>query len=295
MIGSYLRVIVASFASLLLCPLVYGDTTELSPSEAPQGQAQLARVNEPPELKSVPTRPRIQPSATLVRLMESKALKADPDHPETIAPALRDLNEAIAQEPGRSDFYLLRATLSCFNRAEPNSVAADIDKSIDLYRSEESAYENLAGHYALKARVEFEAGRYADSMKDLDRAISENYDNAGDIFNDGKVEPSKSPRRCVWTQTDLDLLANKYPSDGRPFIYKALYLDFFSRFHVENRSSPVLEAFNRGAELAPKSPLPHFYAGLLYVSGNVGGLLSKASSGCLDFVAPRSEACRALD
>jgi tetratricopeptide (TPR) repeat protein len=296
MTGTYLRVVVAPLASLMLCTYVLGDTTELSPSETPQGREELARVIEPPELKGIPTRSRMPPTAADVRFFGGKALKAaDPVHPETIAPALKDLDDVIAKEPARSDFYLLRASLSCFNGAQPSSVVADIDKSIELYRPDESAYENLADHYALKARVEFEAGRYADSMGDLDRAVSQNYEYADNIFNDGKVEPSKSLRRCVWTQPDLDLLASKYPADGRPLMYKGLYLDFFSRFHIENRSSATLDAFNRAAVLAPKSPLPRYYAGLLYVSGNIGGMISKANSGCLDYVVPRTEACTTLD
>jgi tetratricopeptide (TPR) repeat protein len=288
-------VVVAPLASLLLCPFVFGNTTSLSPSETPQGQAELARVIEPPELKGVSVKPRIQPTAADLRLIGSKALKGDPDHPETLAPALKDLNDVIAQAPGRSDLYLVRATLSCFNRAEPSSVVADINESIELYRPEQSAYENLAGHYALRARMELDTGHYADSLKDVDLAISQNYDDAANIFNDGKVEPSKSSRRCVWSQPDLDMLANKFPSDGRPFIYKGLYLKFFSRFSLENRSSGALEAFNRATELAPQSPLPHYYAGLLYISGNLGGTMSKANSSCLDYVVPRTEACRALD
>ena len=292
---THLNVVVAPLASMLLCPYVLGDTTDPSPSETPQAQAEWARVIEPPEFKGVPARPRIQPAAADLRLVGSKALKADPDHPETLGPALKDLNEIIALAPGRSDLYLIRATLSCFNRAEPGSIEADIDKSIELHRPDQSAYENLAGHYALRARVKLETGHYADSAKDLDLAIAQNYDNADDIFNDGKVEPSKTSRRCVWTQPDLDLLASKFPADGRPLIYKGLYLNFFSRFHSENRSSATLEAFNRTTELAPKSPLPHYYAGLLYVSGNVGGMMSKANTGCLDFFVPRTEACQALD
>ena len=292
---THLKVVAAPLASLLLCPLALGNPTELSPSETPQGQAELAQVTEPPEFKGFPARSRIQPTAADLRLIGSKSLKAEPDHPETLAPALKDLNEVIALAPERSDFYLIRATLSCFNHAEPSSVEADINKSIELYRPDQSAYENLAGHYAFRARVGLDAGRYADSLKDLDLAIAQNYDNAADIFNDGKVEPSKSSRRCTWTQPDLDLLASKFPADGRPFIYEGLYLNFFSRFHPENRSAAALEAFNRAAELAPKSPLPHYYTGLLYVSGNVGGMMSKANSGCLDFVVPRTEACQALD
>src|ERR1700722_20389240 len=134
--------LVAPLASLLLCAFVFGGTTDQSPSETPQGQAELARVVEPPELKALSARSRIQPSAADVRLMGSKALKADPDHPETIAPALKDLNAVLPLAPGRSDFYLVRVTLSCFNHAEPSSVVADINKSIDLYRPGQAAYEN---------------------------------------------------------------------------------------------------------------------------------------------------------
>jgi hypothetical protein len=110
-------VVVAPLASLLLCPVVFGDTTGLSPSETPQGQAELARVIEPPELKGVSVKPRIQPTAADLRLIGSKALKADPDHPETLAPALKDLNDVIAQAPGRSDLYWQQAIIGRGDRS----------------------------------------------------------------------------------------------------------------------------------------------------------------------------------
>ncbi len=87
------------------------------PPRSPRGG--VIRVAPQNELKALSARCRIRPSDADVWLMGSKALKADPDHPETIAPALKDLNEVIALAPERSDFYLVRATLSCFNHAEP--------------------------------------------------------------------------------------------------------------------------------------------------------------------------------
>src|SRR5207253_1254637 len=137
-----LRLVVATLAFLLFHPVAFEAALLQSPSGMPDGEPELARVSEPPELKGVPTRPRVQPPAVDIQLVDSKALKANPEHPETIAPALHDINEAIRQAPERSDFYLLRATLSCFNGAQPSGVITDINKSIELYRRDHSAYEN---------------------------------------------------------------------------------------------------------------------------------------------------------
>jgi tetratricopeptide (TPR) repeat protein len=242
-------------------------------------------------------RARIQPKAVDLEFVNSKVIKSvDPDHPETIAPALQELDHLIAEAPDRSDFYLLRANFKCLERADPHAVISDIDKSIRLHHAGDSAYENLQDHYALKARVELDSNNYGDSLRELELAAAEDYDDASSAFNDGKTKPSQQSRLCVWTLADFNLLAQKLPQDFRPHLFKGIYLDLYSRFDVEgNGARDILAAYERAAQLAPDSALPHYFSGRLYIGGSLGGLTSMPRAKCLDFVVPRSQECLKLD
>ena len=59
-----------------------------------------------------------------------------------------------------------------------------------MTRSKPSPYPTLKDHDALKAKVEFDNGRYEDAMRDLDAAITEDYESAQQVFNDGNTKPS---------------------------------------------------------------------------------------------------------
>ena len=255
------------------------------------------QIVEPAELTgpAKPTPP--PPTAAMRRFVESKAIQAaDPKDAKTLAPALRELDALIQAEPRNSDFYLLRASLSCHAHVSPRSILADIDQSISLHAfSKVGPYPTLKDHYGLKAKVEFDNGQYQDAMSDLDAAIKQNYDSGEQIFNDGNVEPTTTTQLCVWTQPDLDLLAQKFPTDYRPLIYRGLYLSFFYSFSLDSDYKPVLEAFQRAVALNPASPLPHYFIGGLYTMGRLGGLFSTASAKCIDDFVPRTAACLALD
>jgi tetratricopeptide (TPR) repeat protein len=268
----------------------------LTPSTTPTARAELSHVVEPPEMKDMPTPTPIKPSAVDVAFINSKLLqKVDPDHPVTLQPALRELQGLIQQDPARSDFYLLRANLSCFAHGDLAALLADLEKSIGLYDARHSAYKNLAGHYALRAKINFDAGDATGAMADLDRAMKEDYDDASDIFNDGKVEPTKVPKPCIWTLADLDALGERFPSDSRPALYRGIYLTFFTHYHTDSDFRPILSAFEQAGKLDPKSALPHFYLGRSYVIGGLGGMFSMTSAKCLDYVVPRTQDCLAMD
>lgn len=267
-----------------------------SPSVTAAGRAELSRVLEPPELKNMPTPTPVSPSPVASAFFNSKALpKADPDHPETLPPALRDLQSLIQQYPNRSDLYLLRATLSCFVHVDPTALLSDLNKSIELHDASDSAYKSLIDHYALRAKINLNTGHGAQALADLDRAMKEDYDFAADIFNDGKVQPTKGPKPCTWTLPDLDVLAKQFPNDSRPLLYRGIYLTFFTRYKTDSDFRPILSAFEQAAKIDPKSALPHFYLGRLYVSDGLGGLFSMTSAKCLDYVVPRTKDCLAMD
>jgi tetratricopeptide (TPR) repeat protein len=257
----------------------------------------LQHVAEPPELAGEPAPVPPRPSPATLQFMQSKAITAaDPHDIKTLAPAIRDVTELIRLEPTNSDFYLLRATYSCYARANSAEILDDISRSISLHQqSTSTAYSTLRDHYALKAKIEFEAGHFEDSMRDLDAAIATDYDDSQQVFNDGKVKPTQTAQPCVWTEADFDTLERRFPQDYRPSMYRGLYLTFFYSFDLDSDYSPVLDAYHRAATLNPRTPLPKLFIGDLYIIGRLGGMLSPTNAQCLDDVVPRTPKCLALD
>jgi tetratricopeptide (TPR) repeat protein len=252
---------------------------------------------EPLELAGEPPPRPTPPTPASLQFLQSKAINAaDPHDVKTLAPAIQELNRLIRLEPTDSDFYLLRASLSCYVRANSTEILDDINRSIFLHAQWTStAYSTLREHYALKAKIEFEGSRFEDSMRDLDAAIKEDYESAKDVFNDGQVKPTTTTQPCAWTQPDLDTLQRRFPQDYRPPLYLGLYLTFFYSFDLDSDYSPVFDAYHRAATLNPASPLPPFYIGQLYTTGRLGGLMSVKNAACIDDVVPRTQPCLALD
>ena len=287
----------------LCCARMFLVTTTSAQSATPsqnfhyKSDVRLQHVVEPPELagESAPVPPRPSPAA--LQFMQSKAITAaDPHNVTTLAPAIREITELIGLEPTNSDFYFLRASLSCYARANSAEILDDISRSISLHQqSTSTAYSTLRDHYALKAKIEFEAGHFENSMRDLDAAIATDYDDAQQVFNDGKVKPTQTAQPCVWTEADFDTLERRFPQDYRPSMYRGLYLTFFYSFDLDSDYSPVLEAYHRAATLNPRTPLPELFIGDLYIIGRLGGMLSRKNAQCLDDVVPRTPSCLALD
>ena len=293
---SRLSVIVLCCA-LYLVPVVRAQSAMGGRGTPKRPDVRLQHIAEPPELAGEPGPIPTPPTPASLQFVQSKAISAaNPDDVKTLAPAIRELTGLIRLEPTNSDFYLLRATLSCYVRANSTDILDDIAHSISLHaQSTTTANPTLREQYALKAKVEFESGHFEDSMRDLDAAIREDYEDAKDVFNDGNTKPSTTTRPCVWTLSDLDTLERRFPQDYRPPLYRGLYLTFFYSFDLESDYGPVLDAFHRAAVLNPAAQLPEFLVGELYSVGRLGGLMSLKNAQCLDDVVPRTPQCLALD
>jgi tetratricopeptide (TPR) repeat protein len=254
-------------------------------------------IAEPLELAGeLPPMPS-PPTPALLEFVQSRAISAaDPHDVKTLAPAIQEFNRLIRLEPTNSDFYFLRASLSCYVRANSTEILDDINRSISLRaQSTSTAYSTARERNALKAKIEFEGGHFGDSMRDLDAAIKEDYESAKDVFNDGQVKPTTTTQPCAWTQPDLDTLQRRFPQDYRPPLYLGLYLTFFYSFDLNSDYGAVLDTFHRATTLNPTSPLPPFYIGQLYATGRLGGMMSVKNAECLDDVVPRTPPCLALD
>ncbi len=287
--------LIAACCAQLSLVSIFGAQSATSDQRA--RDVRFQHIAEPLELAGEPQPVPPPPTAASLQFVQSKTISAaNPHDVKTLAPAIRELTELIRLEPTNSDFYLLRATLSCYARANSGEILDDVSHSMSLReQSKSTAYSTLREHYALKAKIEFEGGRFEDSMHDLDAAIREDYESAKDVFNDGNTKPTITPQPCVWTQSDLDTLERRFPQDYRPPLYRGLYLTFFYSFDLESDYGPVLASFHRSATLNPASPLPEFFIGELYSVGRLGGLMSVKNAECLDDVVPRTPQCLALD
>ncbi len=282
---------------MLLVPTISAQSVAPSQNLRIKRDVRLEHVAEPPELAGEPAPIPPPPTPASLRFIQSKAITtADPHKLATLASAIRELTELIRLEPTNSDFYLLRATFSCYVRASSSEILDDISRSMSLrQQSTSTAYSTLRDHYALKAKIEFETGHFEDSMRDLDAAIATDYEDAQQVFNDGNVQPTKTAQPCVWTEADFDTLERRFPQDYRPSLYRGLYLTLFDSFDLNSDYGPVLDAFHRSATLNPRAPLPELFIGDLYIVGRLGGFLSLKSTQCLDDIVPRTSKCLALD
>lgn len=255
-------------------------------------------VADPQELAGPPKKPVLLSPAKRAFAQSSAMDQIKSKDPVVLASASRQLTAFIQQDPSDSDFYLLRATVSCeiagANKAE---ILSDISKSIQLWNPKGgSAFDSLSSHYAMKAKVEFLMGRYGDALNDLDSGMNLNFENADDMFNNGNVKPNEPiSMPCMWSQADVIKLTDANPKDFRTSLYQGLYSLEFSRYSIETDYRPILNFFEHAAELRPSSPLPYYFIGYLHVFGGMGGLMSKTNAECIDDQIPRSKACLQLD
>lgn len=285
---------------VLLYSLHLGLTPHSAAAQTPKQSARLPRAsatspraNEPPELTG--PQKAVEPvTATVGVYTTSKALQeARPENPATLGPAIRDLTSAIQQQPDNPDLYLLRATFSCYAGADPAPLVDDVTRSIELLKGFHHAlYSSPRQHYAFKAKLEVRLRQFQDAIRDLDAATREDYTTASKVFDDVELQASASS--CAWTLADLEQLERASPADFRPVLFQGLYRDFLLSFQSEADPKLAVEAYQRAARLNASSPLPPFLLGLHTVD-RVGGLFSKASAECLDWILPRTPACLALD
>jgi len=278
--------VVASVLSLFALPLAAQDAAR-----------RPVRVVDPQELSGPPKKPPVMTPAFRAFAESSVLKELNSKDPKILIGAVRDITSLIQQYPNEPDFYFLRATASCQINGNKDAILNDIAMSSKLrIPGNTYVYDSARDHYTLKAKVEFNVGRYEEAMSDLDASIREDYSSAEQVFNDGNVKPNQpTATPCAWTTTDLNTLANRFPKDYRPPLYRGLYLLVFTHFSLDADYELIMEAFARAAELNPSSALPLYFSADPYIVGGIGGLISKGSSTCIDDVAPRTKDCLALD
>jgi tetratricopeptide (TPR) repeat protein len=283
----------------IICPsvAVVLVTISLSAQNEPS-RRQTRSVVDPLELSGPPKKPIVLTPAKRAFAQSALMEQLNSKDPSVLATALREITSFIQQDPTDTDFFIMRATVSCeIAGSSKDAILRDIDTSIKLWKpGENSAFDSLIEHYGQKAKVEFLLGRYADALTDLDAGMRINYDRAEQMFNNGNVKPDEPTAiPCMWSQADVNKLAELFPKDYRASLYVGLYRLEFSRYSLDTDYQPILKSFEHAAELNPSSAVPPYFNAYPYVYGGIGGLMSNANARCLDDAVPRTRPCLELD
>src|SRR5262245_52327019 len=120
--------------------------------DAPRRQRLVA---DPTEFSGPPKKPPVV-SAAKRAFFESRAWKNfGSKDPKALASAVHDITSFIQQDPNDSDFYLIRAIVSCQTGGDRTAMLNDITTSIKLWKPG-GIYKAPRDHYTLKAKVEFD-------------------------------------------------------------------------------------------------------------------------------------------
>jgi tetratricopeptide (TPR) repeat protein len=102
---------------------------------------------------------------------------------------------------------------------------------------------------------------YVGAMDTLDKAIGVDLAKAAEFTNSGAAKPEKAASSvCVWTEPDMDTLAQRFPTDYRSHMFRGLYFSFFVSFNPEDWIvTRAVENFNKAAQVNSKSALPQLF------------------------------------
>jgi tetratricopeptide (TPR) repeat protein len=182
-----------------------------------------------------------------------KEIRGDSD-PNALLPSL---NRILTKYPDFADGYAIRLGVLCSGR-DRAAIVSDINNALKFEKNAENTKETHPGMLSMKAKTEHDLGDDAAALRDLDMALRENIADATRFTNSGAIAPEKSTSPCTWSESDMDELRQRFPSDYRTHLYTGLYYGFFTTWN-EASVKPALENLDKAAELSPNSALPHFY------------------------------------
>jgi tetratricopeptide (TPR) repeat protein len=220
-------------------------------------QVMIKGVSEPPELSGEPKK-GIKPSAADTELLELIGHLKNEDETKSALPKLDDF---ITRHPDYSDALFLRAYCKAciLNEHGFTSIQSDVEAAM----SGVGQVYNRTDYYSLLARLEFAKADYARAVDYLEKAMIRDVDTASGMFNIEGVKPARDSKFCEWNLTELDALAERFPKDYRPLLFRGLYYEFFTTFK-EDYYSPAMQNFQKAALLKPSSPLPQYFIGQVH-------------------------------
>jgi len=256
-------------------------------SEQAKWAINIAGVIEPPELTGAPKQ-FIKPTPTLREFGAIVTSISEKDREKSKA-AEDKLSKFIEQHPAYSDALFLRATINlCIldNRDYP-AILRDINASISTHQSDrnDNIYSDLTDHYSLSGKVKMLLGQRKEALSDLEAAMKINLSRADKIFNVSGTEPTRTSNACEWNLGDFDALISAFPNDYLPVLLRGLYFKSFTGFSAEGKYYPeAAQDFDKAATLKPKSPLPRYFLGTLYVRASIFTVAAASSQESQDAI-----------
>lgn len=210
-------------------------------------------VTEPEEMRVEPFPKYVLTDPERMLGDAMKEIRGNSD-PNALLPAL---NSILAKYPDYGDGYVMRLGSLCSGK-DHAAILSDINNALKYISTAEVATDTKASMLSMKAKLEHDSGDDASAIRDLDSSVRANLADAVRFTNSGAIAPEKMATACTWTETDMDQLKQRYPTDYRSYLFAGLYYGFFSTWN-DGSLKPAMENLDKAAELNPNSALPHFY------------------------------------
>jgi tetratricopeptide (TPR) repeat protein len=263
---------------------------ELAPMR-PEYSAELAKINEPPEMAKKPMQARKPAPSAMIKAMNVMTALGSPDkatHNQRAA-AINDMLELTKDKElddtlGRTTLYGALAMVACIDGADPQTVIEYANNAVG------GAGDDAL---ALRARMYLKADKLGNALDDLEKVM---VDRSGHALIGGDPDPRKDSAPCGWSIADFDVFGN----DPRALAAKGLYLSSFLAFGARTRGtvkeSDIRDLYAR-ASRSWRSPIPHYLAVSTY---GFGSEYSMTSARCVPAIpgghVPEVEAaCAARD
>jgi tetratricopeptide (TPR) repeat protein len=178
-----------------------------------------------------------------------------------LAELLPALDRILAKYPDFADGYVFRLGAFC-ERNDWRAAMSDINNALKFMSSSRSmaAKEPPVDLLSMRAKPAYADGDYLGAMEGLDKAIRADLKNANRFTNSAAAKPEKTASVCVWAESDMDALVQRFPIDYRSHMFRGLYFSFFVNFNPEDWIiTRAMESFSKAAQLNPKSALPQLF------------------------------------
>lgn len=272
---------------------------ELAPMR-PEYSAELAKIDEPPEMANKPMQARKLVSSAMIKAMNVMSALGSPEkatHNQRAA-AINDMLELAKNKELDDTFvrttYAALAMVSCINGADPQTVIGYANNAVG---------DEGDDALALRARMYLKAGKLGKALDDLEKIMA---NRSGHALTGGEGAPLKDSASCGWSIADFDAFGN----DPRALAAKGFYLSSFLSFgaHADGAATEAeVQDLYKRASKAWHSPIPHYLVVSIYGFGtdhftnrakcvreNFGGSGPKAKNACATFDEGISQQIREL-
>jgi tetratricopeptide (TPR) repeat protein len=234
---------------------------ELAPMR-PEYAAELAKIDEPPEMGKKPMQVRKPASAAAIKAMNVMSALGSPEkatHSQRAA-AINDMlelakNKELDDSIGRTTLYSALATLACIDGADSQTVIGYANNAIG---------DEGDDALALRARMYLKAGKLGNALNDLEKIM---VDRNGHALIGGDADPRKDSAPCGWSIADFDAFGN----EPRALAAKGLYLSSFLAFNAKAKGTvkeaDIRDLYTRSSR-SWRSPIPHYLVSSLYGFGS---------------------------